>query len=478
MSPEQARGNTVDGRSDLFSLGCILYECLIGEKPFLGGSVTGVLLRIVSDDPVPPVDWKNRGLPTELDTLMKRVLAKDPSERYPSGARLIEALRHLASDGPIEARETGVRDVEALSPTSHTEPKSSSDSEEVRSTKREGQTGTPSKEPSFIEALQEEERALCFSTEDPNTIQNLNLSPDDAYIVSRIDGISKPRDIFAVSPLSQKETARTLLGLIEAEIIKFQKTDTRSGIVKKLEPEKKQAVKKTEVVKKRDAAVAKPIDEATKAQIREIDRSYDLARFQDHAQFLGIPRNSGRDEIKRAFQEKSARYNPNNYSKIYDPDFHNKLRHLLKLAYEAYTALSKRLDNAPSPEPDSAALPAEEATADEEPRPKKEDPQGAEEIYLRAEKAYEMQDYWTTIELCRHAIDTSSREAEYHHLLGLALLENENWRKEAEESLQRATELDPDNPKYLELLGSLYQEAGFSSRAKKMFDKAKSTSSG
>ncbi len=96
MSPEQAKGEEVDRRSDLFSLGCVLYECLVGEQPFQSGSITGVLLRIINDRP-PDVDWPSLGLPSGLAGVVAQALAKDPSDRYPSGAALIQALEPLSN---------------------------------------------------------------------------------------------------------------------------------------------------------------------------------------------------------------------------------------------------------------------------------------------------------------------------------------------------------------------------------------------
>jgi tRNA A-37 threonylcarbamoyl transferase component Bud32 len=92
MSPEQARGQKVDARSDLFSLGCVLYECLTGQKPFQGASVSVILVKILTEEP-PPVDVAATGLPVEAGAVLKRAMAKDPEARYPSGAALIAALR-------------------------------------------------------------------------------------------------------------------------------------------------------------------------------------------------------------------------------------------------------------------------------------------------------------------------------------------------------------------------------------------------
>jgi serine/threonine protein kinase len=94
MSPEQARGEKVDGRSDLFSLGCILYECLSGEKAFKGDSITAVLLKVLSEEPK-PVDFVGIGLPVALGPVLKRALAKSASGRFAAGAELIDAARTL-----------------------------------------------------------------------------------------------------------------------------------------------------------------------------------------------------------------------------------------------------------------------------------------------------------------------------------------------------------------------------------------------
>ncbi len=106
MSPEQAKGLKVDGRSDLFSLGCVLYECLTGVKPFQGASVSVILVKILTEEP-PAVDFAATGLPLEIGAVLKRALAKDPAARYPTGALLIEALRTAGQTTLVAAPTAG-----------------------------------------------------------------------------------------------------------------------------------------------------------------------------------------------------------------------------------------------------------------------------------------------------------------------------------------------------------------------------------
>ena len=92
MAPEQIRGEQVDGRADLYSLGCLLYECLVGEPPFARGSEVATLYAQLHDPP-PPATERRPVLPKEIDAVFARALAKDPSDRYATGAELVAAAR-------------------------------------------------------------------------------------------------------------------------------------------------------------------------------------------------------------------------------------------------------------------------------------------------------------------------------------------------------------------------------------------------
>ena len=101
MSPEQVKGRPIDGRTDIFSLGVVMYEMLTGEKPFPGQSITTVIYKIVNEDPIPPRQL-NPSLHPGLNEIVMRALAKEPEARYQSCRELLEDLRNYRALGANE----------------------------------------------------------------------------------------------------------------------------------------------------------------------------------------------------------------------------------------------------------------------------------------------------------------------------------------------------------------------------------------
>ena len=99
LSPEQIEGRTQDGRSDLFSLGIVLYEMITGVRPFAGNSLGEVCAQILTVNPVPPSKL-NPAIPVALDRIIARCLARNPADRYQSGNELARALYLVARCGP------------------------------------------------------------------------------------------------------------------------------------------------------------------------------------------------------------------------------------------------------------------------------------------------------------------------------------------------------------------------------------------
>jgi serine/threonine-protein kinase len=102
ISPEQVVGRPVDARSDVFSLGAVLYEVLTGTPPFEGTALDEILHNVINVSPDPPTS-RNRSLPAAFDAIVARALAKHPDDRYQSAREMSADLRQLALVGPRNA---------------------------------------------------------------------------------------------------------------------------------------------------------------------------------------------------------------------------------------------------------------------------------------------------------------------------------------------------------------------------------------
>src|SRR5829696_6120470 len=97
LSPEQAQGRPVDGRSDLYALGCVLYALLTGAPPFAGDSPVAVAARHVTEQPTPP-SHRNPRVGPALEAVVLTALAKEPADRYQSAAAMAQDLGQIVTD--------------------------------------------------------------------------------------------------------------------------------------------------------------------------------------------------------------------------------------------------------------------------------------------------------------------------------------------------------------------------------------------
>jgi eukaryotic-like serine/threonine-protein kinase len=102
LSPEQARGERVDARSDLYSTGCLLYELLTGRPPFTGDSPVAIAYQHVKEDPIPPsrIDPE---VPAWADAIVLKAMQKDPADRYQSAGEMRNDIQRALSGAPVAA---------------------------------------------------------------------------------------------------------------------------------------------------------------------------------------------------------------------------------------------------------------------------------------------------------------------------------------------------------------------------------------
>lgn len=331
------------------------------------------------------------------------------------------------------------------------------------------------------------------------------LIPLESYILSRIESPTAVSEVGVLSGLGDADAHRAVCVLVAAGFLKLLDRDKEDD----------------------EDTAAREADESLERVREEVVRKLHFANSADFYEVLGVTRHATTAEIKAAYYHLAKKYHPDRYHQRDSSDLRNKLEALFAVITQAYDTLSQPPERAgyderirkasgslahslprtpPSVAPEPAVkeprapdgerlggsahrpsngqpvnndslppTPVESPAA--EPVASKGGPQlppaqMAEVYYQQGRARFERKEYHAAVHLLREAIKLDPSRAPYHYHLGIALIRNPRTRRDAEQHLSKAAELEPYNAQIRVKLGLLYKEAGLSKRADHFFREA------
>ncbi len=381
-------------------------------------------------------------------------------------------------------------------------------------------------------ALGDMKRVLALSSDPLLRFQQLPLSPNDGFVLSRVDGTLSAREIEQMIPLPVEDVRRSLLGLLSTGVLEYQSAPERVGAPETTaaagtplppEPDTRPVEPLPETPGSEEGEDTGPVEEpplalpadsfagladaqgpsaeesggpteapvadgATAQRRREIEEAWEGLQSKNHFEILGLTRKASAGDVKKAYFSLARRFHPDVHHEASLGDLRDKLEAVFIRLGEAYEVLhdqSKRRDYEERlGRPRAPTGPGAPATADEA-APEVEEEVGADraaEAVQRAERLYTVaaeakddaavrQKYWEAIQLVEpiFARLTGPTRLRGRLVLARCYLENPNWVKRAEETLLAAVREEPGHAEAYRLLGRLYEERGLRTRATSMF---------
>ena len=316
------------------------------------------------------------------------------------------------------------------------------------------------------EALVRQDRALRFSDQLYLPFDQLRLTPVEGFLISRIDGQSKVRDILAQIPPGEEEAAtRFLFGLLILGLANFVPA-IGSG------PLSCRDLVRGEEEKRRR-------EERERGEILEF---YKLVHDGTPLQVLELDGTSSADQVKAHYQERKERYQPGRFLKKVQQDLKEELQIIEARLLEAFLAVrSESLSSKPAGGGTERLVSLDleslskrkELTKTQAQSVEEERTRMAEQFFAKARDYWKMGDFFNCIRYCEFATGYNDKSAAVYALLGQSLARNPDyrWQKRAENALTRAAELEPFNPAHNMALGDFYRTHNLHAKARKQYEK-------
>lgn len=332
-----------------------------------------------------------------------------------------------------------------------------------------------------------------------NRTNRIRISAVEGYLLSRLEQPHNLAQIISMVPGDEQSTRRALLtlwafGVVDSQVldqlvpkVEAPKVEASNVEAPKVETPVTAETPKAEAAKveapKAETPKEKPKTKVDEKSVRGesltelkqlIEQAYYGLNRQDYYAVLGITPRADLPEIKTAYYGLARKFHPDRFYGMEDFILKEKVDVIFATingAYETLKNAKKRQDYDSTPS-NQRAISTGGLTSDSKsaaPLTREAQLKGAEEHAKKAQAAYDKGNNYEAVQYLKAATQIAPEVAKYWQQLGVSLSRNPQWRKEAEESFNKATELDPKNPENHLYMGFLFKNAGLKLRARKHF---------
>jgi|GEM_PF-6037786 len=287
---------------------------------------------------------------------------------------------------------------------------------------------------------------------------SVKINVQQGYLLSRLEQPRSVQEILPTVPGNEEATKRNLLILWAYGIL-------NSAFLNRMLP---RVDPHSESVRISDRVT----DELQK-QIEMIDQTYISLSHKDYYTLLGVTTKADMPQIKAAYYRLARKFHPDRYYGLDDPVLKEKIDIIFSTINAAYETLknSRTRHVYDSSSLDDRRITASSTTQDARKPSAENVAKVAEEYFQRAQKSHSSRNFFEAVQFLRSATQIAPEVPKYWRQLGISLSKNEQWRKEAEDSFQRAVDLEPQNPENHLFLAFLYRNSNLKLRAKRCFMK-------